>query len=87
MGSLTPYAVVVAFAILIDRMDVTVEERMLADKAGFSERFIQRYGETRGKLLAQNIEQELENTLGGQNHSAAQVIVRLKPGLELNEES
>ena len=34
MRSLTPYVVVLAFAILIDRMYITVEERMLAEKFG-----------------------------------------------------
>jgi protein-S-isoprenylcysteine O-methyltransferase Ste14 len=34
VGSLTPYVVILAFAILIDRMYVTVEERMLAEKFG-----------------------------------------------------
>jgi protein-S-isoprenylcysteine O-methyltransferase Ste14 len=34
MRSLTPYVVVPAFAILIDRMYITVEERMLAEKFG-----------------------------------------------------
>jgi len=34
MGSLTPYAVIIAFAILIDRVYVTVEERMLAERFG-----------------------------------------------------
>jgi protein-S-isoprenylcysteine O-methyltransferase Ste14 len=32
--SLTPYAVILAFAILLDRVYVTVEERMLAEKFG-----------------------------------------------------
>jgi len=34
MRSLTPYLVIVAFAILLDRMYITVEERMLAEKFG-----------------------------------------------------
>ena len=34
MRSLAPYVVVLAFAILIDRMYITVEERMLAEKFG-----------------------------------------------------
>jgi protein-S-isoprenylcysteine O-methyltransferase Ste14 len=34
MGSLTPCGVVLAFAILIDRMYITAEERMLAEKFG-----------------------------------------------------
>jgi len=34
MRSLTPYVVVPAFAILIDRMYITVEERMLAERFG-----------------------------------------------------
>lgn len=34
MRSLTPYLVIIAFAILIDRMYITVEERMLAEKFG-----------------------------------------------------
>jgi len=34
MRSLTPYAVVPAFAILMDRMYITVEEGMLAEKFG-----------------------------------------------------
>jgi len=34
MRSLTPYLVVVAFAILIDRIYIKVEERMLAEKFG-----------------------------------------------------
>jgi len=34
MRSLTPYLVVIAFAILLDRMYITVEERMLAEKFG-----------------------------------------------------
>jgi protein-S-isoprenylcysteine O-methyltransferase Ste14 len=34
MRSLTPYFVIIAFAILIDRMYITVEERMLAEKFG-----------------------------------------------------
>jgi len=34
MRSLTPYVVVPAFAVLMDRMYITVEERMLAEKFG-----------------------------------------------------
>jgi protein-S-isoprenylcysteine O-methyltransferase Ste14 len=34
MRSLTPYVVILVFAILIDRVFVTVEERMLAEKFG-----------------------------------------------------
>jgi protein-S-isoprenylcysteine O-methyltransferase Ste14 len=34
MRSLTPYFVIIAFAILIDRIYITVEERMLAEKFG-----------------------------------------------------
>ena len=34
LGSLTPWLVVPAFAVLIDRMYITVEERMLAAKFG-----------------------------------------------------
>lgn len=34
VGSLTPYVVVFAFAILIDRMFVTAEDQMLAEKFG-----------------------------------------------------
>jgi len=34
VGSLTPYVVVLAFAILMDRMFIKVEERMLAEKFG-----------------------------------------------------
>jgi protein-S-isoprenylcysteine O-methyltransferase Ste14 len=34
VGSLTPYVVVLAFAMLIDRMYIIVEERMLAEKFG-----------------------------------------------------
>lgn len=34
MRSLTPYVIVVAFVILIDRIYITVEERMLAEKFG-----------------------------------------------------
>ena len=34
MGSLTPYVVVLAFTILIDRMFATVEDQMLAEKFG-----------------------------------------------------
>jgi protein-S-isoprenylcysteine O-methyltransferase Ste14 len=34
LRSLTPYAVVLAFAILMDRMYITVEQRMLAEKFG-----------------------------------------------------
>jgi protein-S-isoprenylcysteine O-methyltransferase Ste14 len=34
VGSVTPYVVVLAFAILIDRMFVTVEDQMLAEKFG-----------------------------------------------------
>jgi len=34
LGSLTPYPVVIAFAVLVDRMFITVEERMLAEKFG-----------------------------------------------------
>ena len=32
MGSLTPYVVILAFAIVMDRMYITVEEHMLAEK-------------------------------------------------------
>jgi protein-S-isoprenylcysteine O-methyltransferase Ste14 len=34
MGSLTPYVVVLAFAIVMDRMYIIVEEHMLAEKFG-----------------------------------------------------
>ena len=34
MGSLTPYLVVVAFVVWIDRIYITVAERMLAEKFG-----------------------------------------------------
>lgn len=42
MRSLTPYAIVLAFAVLIDRKSIAVEERMLvetfgADRAGYRE--------------------------------------------------
>jgi protein-S-isoprenylcysteine O-methyltransferase Ste14 len=34
MGSLTPYVVILAFAVVLDRVYVTAEERMLAKKFG-----------------------------------------------------
>jgi protein-S-isoprenylcysteine O-methyltransferase Ste14 len=34
MRSLTPYVIVLAFAILMDRMYIRIEERMLAEEFG-----------------------------------------------------
>lgn len=34
LGSMTPWVIILAFAILLDRMFITVEERMLAEKFG-----------------------------------------------------
>jgi len=48
MRSLTPYVVVLAFAILIDRMYITVEERMLAEKFGVE---WEKYRQSTGRWL------------------------------------
>jgi hypothetical protein len=42
---------------------ILTKNQLEALKAGFAERLIQHLGKTQSKLLAQKIEQELENTL------------------------
>jgi hypothetical protein len=60
-GAITAGVVVGATGIKVVTM--LSQDQLEALKTGFTERLIQRYGETRGKLFAQKIEKKLETTL------------------------